>query len=75
MQSCFLTPSPRSLVLTASGDSQNFQRYPPPRPHELPGIFGQAYEPSKDEYWHLFRDFSIGGSASREESEAEESTD
>ncbi|KAK4689350.1 hypothetical protein P7C73_g764, partial [Tremellales sp. Uapishka_1] len=30
------------------GDSQNFQRYPPPRPHELPGIFGQPYDVEQD---------------------------
>ncbi|ORY28135.1 kinase-like domain-containing protein [Naematelia encephala] len=41
------------------GDSQNFQRYPPPRPHELSGIFGQAYNPETDPYEHMFRDFSF----------------
>jgi len=42
-----------------SGDSQNFQRYPPPRPHELPGIFGQAYDYDADQYSAFFKDFSF----------------
>jgi len=40
-----------------SGDSQNFQRYPPPRPTELPGIFGAKYDATEDPYASMFRDF------------------
>lgn len=40
-------------------DSQNFQRYPPPKPTELPGIFGQEYDESEDGYAAMFRDFSF----------------
>ncbi|BEI97919.1 hypothetical protein CcaverHIS631_0302180 [Cutaneotrichosporon cavernicola] len=39
-------------------DSQNFQRYPPPRPTELPGIFGAPYDESEDPYASMFREFS-----------------
>jgi hypothetical protein len=42
---------------SCSGDSQNFQRYPPPRPTELPGIFGAKYDASEDPYTSMFRDF------------------
>jgi protein kinase A len=54
-----LWTTPRvALVLTFfSGDSQNFQRYPPPRPTELPGIFGATYDASEDQYAPMFRDF------------------
>ncbi|WVQ67177.1 uncharacterized protein L199_005372 [Kwoniella botswanensis] len=61
--------------VASMGDSQNFQRYPPPRPHELPGIFGQPYDVTTDQYGDLFRDFSfphqgnptnVGGSAGSE---------
>ncbi|WWD03459.1 hypothetical protein V865_001511 [Kwoniella europaea PYCC6329] len=45
--------------VASMGDSQNFQRYPPPRPHELPGIFGQPYDVTTDQYGDLFRDFSF----------------
>ncbi|WVR00325.1 hypothetical protein IAU59_007468 [Kwoniella sp. CBS 9459] len=45
--------------VASMGDSQNFQRYPPPRPHELPGIFGQPYDITTDQYGDLFRDFSF----------------
>ncbi|WOO79280.1 cAMP-dependent protein kinase catalytic subunit PRKX [Vanrija pseudolonga] len=40
-------------------DSQNFQRYPPPRPTELPGIFGTPYDATEDPYESLFREFSF----------------
>ncbi|WWC64399.1 uncharacterized protein I303_107009 [Kwoniella dejecticola CBS 10117] len=49
--------------VASMGDSQNFQRYPPPRPHELPGIFGQPYDITTDQYGDLFRDFSFPSSA------------
>ncbi|WVW85976.1 hypothetical protein I302_108014 [Kwoniella bestiolae CBS 10118] len=45
--------------VASMGDSQNFQRYPPPRPHELPGIFGQPYDITTDQYGDLFKDFSF----------------
>ncbi|WWC91546.1 uncharacterized protein L201_006492 [Kwoniella dendrophila CBS 6074] len=45
--------------VASMGDSQNFQRYPPPRPHELPGIFGQPYDSTTDQYGDLFKDFSF----------------
>ncbi|KAK8853081.1 hypothetical protein IAR55_003782 [Kwoniella newhampshirensis] len=50
--------------VASMGDSQNFQRYPPPRPHELPGVFGQPYDPSTDQYGELFRDFTFPGGGS-----------
>jgi protein kinase A len=40
------------------GDTQNFQRYPPPRPSELPGIFGEVYNLGTDRYADLFTDFT-----------------
>jgi protein kinase A len=40
------------------GDTQNFQRYPPPRPSELPGIFGEVYKYDLDQYGSLFLDFT-----------------
>ncbi|WWC71841.1 uncharacterized protein I206_105800 [Kwoniella pini CBS 10737] len=49
--------------VASMGDSQNFQRYPPPRPHELPGIFGQPYDMTTDQYGELFKDFSFPPSA------------
>ncbi|WVR07822.1 hypothetical protein IAU60_004865 [Kwoniella sp. DSM 27419] len=52
--------------VASMGDSQNFQRYPPPRPHELPGIFGQPYDFTTDQYAELFRDFSFPPGASDE---------
>ncbi|OCF32179.1 AGC/PKA protein kinase [Kwoniella heveanensis BCC8398] len=45
--------------VASMGDSQNFQRYPPPRPHDLPGIFGQPYDITTDQYGELFKDFSF----------------
>ncbi|WWD19493.1 hypothetical protein CI109_103954 [Kwoniella shandongensis] len=51
--------------VASMGDSQNFQRYPPPRPHELPGVFGQPYDPSTDQYGELFKDFSFPGGSDR----------
>ena len=45
--------------VASMGDSQNFQRYPPPQPNELPGIFGAPYDPAQDQYAMLFRDFSF----------------
>jgi protein kinase A len=53
-------------MLLDVGDSQNFQRYPPPRPHELPGIFGQAYDPANDQYGAMFAGFSFPGGEGRE---------
>lgn len=41
------------------GDSQNFQRYPPPRPTELPGVFGEAYNYDADQYGPMFHDFTF----------------
>ncbi|KAK1922063.1 camp-dependent protein kinase A catalytic subunit [Papiliotrema laurentii] len=49
--------------VASMGDSQNFQRYPPPRPQELPGIFGQPYVPAQDQYAAFFSDFSFPGSS------------
>ncbi|XAO24319.1 hypothetical protein I312_103117 [Cryptococcus bacillisporus CA1280] len=45
--------------VASMGDSQNFQRYPPPRPQDLPGVFGQKYNTSSDQYGELFADFSF----------------
>ncbi|KAL7419351.1 cytochrome c oxidase subunit 1 [Cryptotrichosporon argae] len=42
-----------------SGDSQNFQRYAPPRPSELPGIFGAGYDPALDANAVAFADFAF----------------
>nr|ODO00481.1 AGC/PKA protein kinase [Cryptococcus depauperatus CBS 7855] len=50
--------------LISMGDSQNFQKYPPPRPHELPGVFGQPYDVSADPYGDLFQEFSFPGNGS-----------
>ncbi|KAJ9107495.1 hypothetical protein QFC21_000950 [Naganishia friedmannii] len=41
------------------GDSQNFQRYAPPRPQELPGILGIPQGSTPDPYKHLFEDFAF----------------
>jgi len=46
------------LKLIYLGDTQNFQRYPPPRPSELPGIFGEVYNLGTDRYADLFTDFT-----------------
>ncbi|OXG48053.1 protein kinase A [Cryptococcus neoformans Th84] len=45
--------------VASMGDSQNFQRYPPPRPQDLPGVFGQTYNTSSDPCGELFTDFSF----------------
>ncbi|TYJ53709.1 hypothetical protein B9479_005676 [Cryptococcus floricola] len=45
--------------VVSMGDSQNFQRYPPPRPQDLPGVFGQPYDMVADPYGELFRGFSF----------------
>jgi hypothetical protein len=47
------------------GDTQNFQRYPPPRPSELPGIFGEAYNLGTDRYAELFTGFTYPPSSNR----------
>lgn len=49
----------RKATTDTTGDSQNFQRYPPPRPTELPGIFGAPYEEAEDPYAPMFREFSF----------------
>ncbi|EIW71847.1 hypothetical protein TREMEDRAFT_14150, partial [Tremella mesenterica DSM 1558] len=45
--------------LASMGDSQNFQRYTPPVPEELPGIFGEHYDPTYDPFASIFADFSF----------------
>lgn len=45
--------------VVSMSDSQNFQRYSPPRPSELPGIFGERYDLASDQYGQLFKDFSF----------------
>jgi protein kinase A len=46
------------------GDSQNFQRYPPPKPADLPGILGIPQGAADDPYKHLFNDFVFPPAAS-----------
>lgn len=60
--------------VASMGDSQNFQRYPPPRPQDLPGVFGQTYNTSNDPCGELFSDFSFPGGGS-ERGSASESTE
>ncbi|KAJ9110580.1 hypothetical protein QFC20_002910 [Naganishia adeliensis] len=43
--------------VASRGDSQNFQRYAPPLPQELPGILGIPQGALPDPYKHLFQDF------------------